>query len=101
VNRDKALDSLMDFIRSGMLSKTSCALDDDWKAQLADMRRIKDWDAGIQEIIYRWVKSEQGNDHFHHATLYMYIASMVLGVSRGSTVRLPMISSFKTGGITR
>jgi len=43
------------------------------------------------------VKSEQGNDHFHHATLYMYIASMVLGVGRGSTVQLPMLAKFKTG----
>ena len=95
INRDKALDSLMDFIRSGLLSKRSCELDDVWKAQLTDMRRIKDWDTQTQEIVYRWVKSEQGNDHFHHATLYMYVSSMVLGVARGSTVRLPLATSFK------
>jgi len=95
INRDKAFDSLMDFIRSGMLSKRSCELNDVWKAQLTDMRRIKDWDTQTQEIVYRWVKSEQGNDHFHHGTLYMYVASMVLGVARGSTVRLPLATSFK------
>lgn len=95
INRDKALDSLMDFIRAGMLSKRSCELNDVWVAHLTDMRRIKDWDRSIQEIVYTWVKSAQGEDHFHHATLYMHIASMVLGVGRGSTVKLPMATTFK------
>lgn len=96
INRDKSFDSLMDFIRAGMLTKRSCELDDVWKAQLTDMRRVKDWDTSSQEIVYKWMKSEQGNDHFHHATLYMYVASMVLGFSRGSTLQLPMLSTFRT-----
>lgn len=95
INRDKALDSLMDYIRSGMLSKRSCELDEVWRGQLTDMRRVKDWDAQSQEVVYRWMKSEQGDDHFHHGTLYMYIASMVLEVGRGSMVKLPMMSKFK------
>lgn len=95
INRDRAFDSLMDFIRSGMLSKIPCELDEVWKAQLMDMRRIKDWDSQTQEIVNKWMKSEQGNDHFHHATAYMYIASMVLGVGRGSTVPLPLLSTFR------
>lgn len=95
VNRDKALDSLMDFIRSGFLSKRTCILDQEWKDQLSDMRRVKDYDSTIQEIVFRWMKSEEGNDHFHHATLYMYIASMILGVGRGSTAKLPMMGSFR------
>ena len=78
-----------------MLSKIPCELDEVWKAQLMDMRRIKDWDSQTQEIVNKWMKSEQGNDHFHHATAYMYIASMVLGVGRGSTVPLPLLSTFR------
>lgn len=95
INRDRALDSLMDFIRTGLLTKRRCELDDTWKAQLTDMRRVKDWDSQSQEVVYRWMKSEQGEDHFHHATLYMYVASMVMGVGRGSQVKLPMLSTFK------
>jgi len=95
INRDRALDSLMDFIRMGNLSKRSCLLDDTWKRHLTDMRRVKDWDNQAQEIVYRWMKSEQAEDHFHHATLYMYIASMVLGVGRGSQVKLPAMTTIK------
>lgn len=96
INRDRGFDALMDFIRSGMLSKQGCALDDLWISHLTDMRRVKDWDTQSQEIIYRWTKSEQGNDHFHHSLLYMFIASMVMAAGRGSNVRLPMMSTFKT-----
>lgn len=95
ISRDRALDALMDFIRAGSLSKRACPLDEDWKTQLTDMRRIKDWDTQIQEVVFKWVKSEQGNDHFHHSALYMYIASMVLGAERGSMVKLPMMTTFK------
>lgn len=95
INRDRALDALMDFIRSNQMSKRACDLDDVWKQQLTDMRRVKDWDAASQELVFRWVKSEQGQDHFHHATLYMYIASMVMGAARGASVRLPMMTTFK------
>jgi len=95
VNRDRAFDSLMDFIRAGGLSKRPCDLDGEWKAQLSDMRRIKDWDTQAQEVTFKWVKSEEGNDHFHHSTLYAYIASMILGVGRGASVRLPLIGTFR------
>lgn len=101
VNRDKAFDSFMDFIRAGSLSKRSCPLDNEWISQLTDMRRVKDWDTQTQEIVYKWVKSEQGNDHFHHSGLYMYIASMILGVGRGSMVPLPMVGSFKVAPARR
>lgn len=95
INRDKAFDALMDFIRSGQLSKRACELDGEWQTQLTDMRRIKDWDSQTKELVFKWVKSEQGEDHFHHATLYMFIASMVLGIGRGSTVKMPLLGSFK------
>lgn len=98
INRNRAFDSFMDFIRTDMLSKTSCELNEEWKKQLTDMRRIKDWDSSTQEIQYIWVKSEQGNDHFHHSALYMYIASMVMKAGRGSQVRLPLVATMKLGG---
>lgn len=96
ISREMSFDALMDFIRAGQLSKRSCPLDEQWKSEMTDMRRIKEWDPVTEQLVNKWVKSEQGMDHFHHATLYMYIASMVMGVARG--VRggnLPMLSTFK------
>jgi hypothetical protein len=45
--------------------------------------------------VFVWVKTT-GNDHMHHSLLYALVASRMLGVSAGSQVRLPMVSSFKT-----
>lgn len=95
INRNRAFDAYMDFIREGMLSKRSCPLDAEWKAQHTDMRRVKAWDGQTKELVYKWVKSEEGEDHFHHSGLYMYIASMIMGVGRGSSVALPMLSTFR------
>lgn len=93
--RNKAFDSLMDFIRSGMLSKKPCELDDTWVSHLTDMRRMRDWDATAQEMTFRWVKSADGDDHLHHSLLYLYIASQILGVARGNASPLPVVSTFK------
>jgi hypothetical protein len=93
--RNRAFDSLMDSLRSGMLSKKPDENDDTWVEHLTDMRRMKDWDATAQEMVFRWVKSAEGNDHLHHSMLYCYIASMIMGVSQGSSLGLPMISTFR------
>jgi len=95
ISRNKAFDSLMEFIRQGQMSKRPDENDEAWVNHLTDMRRLKDWDAKAQEMMYRWVKSSEGDDHLHHATLYMYVASMIIGVSRGNVSPLPAISTFK------
>lgn len=95
INRDRSFDALMDFIRAGRLSKQSCPADSVWVKQLTDMRRIKDWDTQSQEIVYRWTKSEQGHDHYHHSLLYAFVASMVMTAGRSTGTQLPLISSFR------
>lgn len=95
ISRNAAFDSLMGAIRKSMISKKPDENDDLWVQHLTDMRRMKDWDARAQEIVYKWVKSADGEDHFHHSLLYCYIASQMMGVSSGSEVRLPMISTFR------
>jgi hypothetical protein len=42
-----------------------------------------------------WRKSEEGNDHFHHATLYAWVAAQIMGVSRGGIILPSMLTSFK------
>lgn len=94
--RNKAFDSVMEYIRAGMLSKKPCDQDDLWVEHLTDMRRTKVFDNVIQELVPRWVKSSDGDDHLHHALLYLYIASQMMGVSHGNHSGLPLLSKFST-----
>ena len=94
INRDKAFDALMGEIRAQRVYKVSDENDDLWVTQLTDMRRMKEWTADA-EMSFVWRKSEDGNDHFHHATLYAQVASHIMGVSRGGIILPSMISSFK------
>lgn len=94
INRDKAFDALMDAIRTQRVHKVSDKNDDLWVVQLTDMRRMKEWTADA-EMSFVWRKSEEGNDHFHHATLYAWVAAQIMGVSRGGIILPSMITSFK------
>lgn len=94
INRDKAFDALMEDIRSGRVYKVSDENDELWVTQLTDMRRMKEWTADA-EMSFVWRKSEDGNDHFHHATLYCRIASQIIGVSRGGIILPSMVASFR------
>lgn len=40
---------------------------------LLDMRRVRDY--RFEEMIYQWVKSKQGEDHFFHTLVYLFTAS--------------------------
>lgn len=96
VNRDKTFDALMSFIRSGQFSVLHCPLDAEFVQHCTDMRRVKDWDTRTQEIKFKWIKSEAGDDHFWFATSYAFLAKHIMGVSAGFTGgRLPMLSSFR------
>ena len=90
VNRDKAFDSLMDEIRGRRVFKVSDDEDDMWVEQMRDMKRIKEWGKD-KEMVFMWKKSEDGNDHYHHATLYAKVASEMLGVTK-SLVQLPFVA---------
>ena len=94
INRDKAFDALMDRIRAKMLLKVKDENDGLWQTQMCDMRRLKEWTSD-NELSFVWRKSEDGNDHFHHATLYAEIASMMLGVSKTRLMLPTLVSSFK------
>lgn len=94
INRDKAFDALMEDIRSGRIYKVSDKNDELWIAQLTDMRRMKEWTADA-EMSFVWRKSEDGNDHFHHAQLYARVASQIMGVARGGILLPNMVSSFR------
>lgn len=94
VSRDRTLDALMSFLRSGLFSKFSDENDAEFVEHCTDMRRVKDWDMRSQEIRFRWIKSEQGADHFWFALSYAFLAKHILGVAGPGGGSLPLLSTF-------
>lgn len=94
INRDKALDALMGDIRSQRVFKVTDENDELWISQLTDMRRMQEWTVDA-ELSFVWRKSEEGNDHFHHALLYAWTAAKIMGVSSSGIILPSMISSFR------
>ena len=102
VSKDRTFDSLMEFIRSGEFSKVSCPLDDEFVAHCTDMRRMRDWNLRQQVMEFKWVKSEDGNDHFWFSTSYAYLAKFILGTVTGEGGgTLPLVSSFRVKPVVR
>lgn len=94
INRNKALDALMDNVRQGNVIKMRDEMDDLWVAQMQDMKRIQKFTAE-QELEYVWSKSKEGSDHFHHATLYAATAGKMLGISHHRIFIPTLVSTFK------
>lgn len=96
VARDRTFDALMAYIRSGQFSKVTCEHDDEFVRHCTDMRRVKDWNMRNQVIEFRWIKSEQGDDHFWFALSYAFLAKHIVGTFSGAGGgALPLISSFR------
>jgi hypothetical protein len=84
INRNKALDMLMEDVRSGMVK---IRRDENWadiKAQCTDMKRIKMLNSE-NEFVYNWIKSAKKNEHFHMAMLYCWIAKHLRGTAQSIT----------------
>lgn len=94
INRNKAFDAFMDAIRLKFILKVKDGNDEAWMTQLCDLKRIREW-ATDGEIGFSWKKSEDGNDHFHHASLYAYTASQIMGVAKNIMTLPWIVSSFK------
>ena len=92
INRSRAFDGYMEAIRSRAIH----FLDGDDKELVIthhrSMKRVKTYDAESGELAFSWQKTD-GNDHYHHASLYCWIAGQIRGVERPS-VRLPIMSMF-------
>lgn len=84
INRNRALDSLLALVRQpdGVLFR-DCEEKELVVEQLTDMKRIKVQANRSEtgEEVYVWQKSKKKNDHYHHALLYAYLASMMRGMT--------------------
>jgi hypothetical protein len=89
VNRNRAFDGFMEFVRGGNWLIVPDENRETVTKHLQDMKRIKQFTAD-KEIAYVWQKSAKGQDHFHHALLYCWIASKMRAVG-SSAILLPGI----------
>lgn len=95
VARDRTFDALMEFIRSGQFSKWTCRQDDEFIEHCTSMRRVKDWNMRSQVMEFKWLKSEEGNDHYFFALKYAFLAKHVVGTYSGAGGGvLPLVGSF-------
>lgn len=97
VNRNKALDYLMDAIRRGKIKiwEAGCASEKEhWLAHMTDMRRMAKFDVN-DELSYKWEKSSKGVDHYHFTTLYLHLASQMQGFGEIQTPLGTILSSFR------
>lgn len=84
INRNRALDSLLALVRQpdGVLFR-DCDERELLIEQMTDMKRIKVLANRSEtgEEVYVWQKSNKKNDHYHHAMLYAYMASLMRGMT--------------------
>lgn len=96
INRNKALDMVMEDVRGGMIKIRRDKNWEDVKAQCTDMKRIKMLNSE-SEFVFNWVKSAKKNEHFHMALLYCYIAKLLRGTAQagGGGSSIFGVSKFK------
>jgi hypothetical protein len=105
INRNKAFDELSAQIKGkkppekgapripGLLIASSDE-NDIFNAECLDMKRIQKWDKDM-EAHYVWEKSEDAQDHYHHALLYLYCAARLRGLATGVFSWPIMATSFR------
>lgn len=93
VNRNRAFDAYMNEVRSNHIS---IKMSDEMETMIGhhtSMKRVKVFDNDSGEMSFSWQKTD-GNDHYHHASLYCWIAGRIKGVGR-SLIALPVAGIFK------
>jgi alpha-ketoglutarate-dependent taurine dioxygenase len=93
INRDRALDAVLNIVRGKQVVFRDSDLKETIISHHLDMFRARQFDTSTGELSYHWQKSAQGQDHFMFALLYAYIASRIMGVSR-TTIQLPTAGVF-------
>ncbi len=81
INRNVALDELMQMIKAGNVIVKETEDKEEFVHHMRDMKRVQQYDK-FGGIKYKWVKT-QGQDHWHHSLLYCYIATKLRGTFEG------------------
>jgi len=96
INRDKAFDLLLGAIKRGSMKWAPINPEDDemFEKHLLDMRRVQVYDDNM-ELTWTWVKSKEGQDHYHHTTLYLWIACQLRSTAN-RVINLSGVSLMRT-----
>lgn len=88
INRNALFDKIMSMMRPAPDAEPEILFNrgDDWelfKTHMTDMKRAT---ATLRngEFTSMWQKSNRGNDHYHHAVGYMWVAAQIRGVAGSS-----------------
>lgn len=93
INKHAALDVLLEELRSGKILIRKTKDFEDIKTQLtASKRSQKVTDDGKVSV---WNKPSNGDDHFHFAMLYVFLAAQLRGAAQNGNLFVPMVSTFK------
>ena len=92
VNRSRAFDGYMLALREGKVHMLNSAERELIIAHHCSMKRVKLFDNDSGEMSFTWQKTD-GQDHYHHACLYAWVASKIRGVGR-TTIALPTAGVF-------
>lgn len=93
INRSRAFDAYMEFIREGHLVVKDSEEKETIIEHHQSMKRVKVYDNDSGEMSYSWQKTD-GVDHYHHTFMYCWMAAKIRGVGR-SGITLPIFSMFK------
>jgi len=97
INRNKAFDMVMAEMRNKKivfsLAKT-LKEKDTLVRHVTDMKRMQKFDQD-NELVFNWEKSADGNDHYHHALLYCWVAAQMRGFGGVQTPMGPLVRTFK------
>jgi len=94
INRDISFDALMAEFKALNIVIKKQKDDEEFVAHLRDMKRVRVLTK--DGFKYKWEKT-QGEDHYHHALHYFYIAAKLAGTASGwvDMGTLPMLSIIK------
>lgn len=102
INRSRALDGYMEYIRERHLKIKATENEEAIIKHHMSMKRVKTYDSESGEMTFSWQKTD-GEDHFHHTFLYCWIAGKIRGVGK-SLIILPTFKMFSMkplGGMTQ
>lgn len=96
INKHAALDVLLEEMREGkiLIRRTKDAAD--IKTQLTASKRAKKVTEDGQISV--WNKPTNGEDHFHYALLYTYLAAQIRGAASRGMGLPPLVATFKLKG---
>ena len=97
INRTAALDAILGVIKAGTWAVQKCDLDPEYRIQMLSMKRTQKYTKD-GELTYVWSKTD-GNDHFHMATMYAYVATMMRGTVGGHgavSAGIPLVMKAKS-----